>query len=172
MAYQSLPDILIQVGKSLKREIFKTYIKDNLDDHETRLQSLEAQAASQVVFDFPITNATSANSFTGLTAWRSPYNFTLTDCKVSIFEKGILTGTLEVNVRKSSSTDDSAAVSVFSTRPSITYADASDFDESNNAVLDPNNQDVSTGDYLFLDASELPTNGVVSKFVIYLIGEV
>ena len=36
MAFITLPDSLIQVGKTITRTLFKTYIKDNLDDLDTR----------------------------------------------------------------------------------------------------------------------------------------
>ena len=50
MAYSSLSDTLIEVSKPTKREIFTT-LKDNQDDHESRISGLEGGASKIVVFD-------------------------------------------------------------------------------------------------------------------------
>jgi len=50
MGFLTIPSELIQVGKALKKEIFlKT--KDNFDDHETRINAVEAGGGGQVLFN-------------------------------------------------------------------------------------------------------------------------
>jgi len=175
MSFLTIPSSIIQVGKAIKAELFQYHIKPSLDDLNTRTASLESNQGQVVVFDGLVRNAATLEaegSVTGLSIYRATQNFTLSDCKIGIFNTGSLTGKIEINIRKASSLDDTAAVSVFTTRPSISYSGASNFDESTNAVFDTNNDDLVDGDYLFLDITELPSNGSIGKFSIYLVGEV
>jgi len=172
MAFSSIPSALINVGKAVKKEIF-TYIKDNFDDHESRINSLEGGSSGIVIFDEIVVNAASlfdGGSITGLDYYRASSNFSLLTAIVYIFEVGTITGTLEIDFQKSSSADFTSSVSVFTTKPSVNYSTASDYDESSNAVFDSGVQDISTGDYLRFDITQLPT-GYVGKFGIYLVGE-
>lgn len=173
MAFSTLPDSIIQVGKALTRTLFKTYIKDNLDDHESRLSDVEASIGKIVVFDDLVINAASLESggaITGLDVFRAPSDFNLLDAKVYIFEKGSLTGNLEIDFQVSSSADFTSSVSAFTTKPKIVYSTASDYDESANAVFDNTNKVIEEGDYIRFDVTELPTGGL-GKFGVYLIGE-
>ncbi len=170
MAYSAFTDSEIEVGKSIKKELWQK-TADNFDDHETRIQLFEGAAKKVVVWDGLVKNAASANSLTGLSCYRASSDFTLIDAKVIWFDKTGLTGTLEMNVRKASSADDTGAVSVFTTRPSLATASDASYAESSNAIFDLNEKEISEGDYLFLDITSLPTP-VISKFKIYLIGEV
>lgn len=172
MAFTTLPDSLIQVGKAITRTLFKTYVKDNLDDLDTRMTSIEGSAGKIIIFDDLVINAAGLGAtITGLDIYRAASAYDLTDAKVYIFTKGSLTGTLEIDIQKSSSADFTSSVSVFTTRPSITYASASDYDESNNAVFDLTNKVIAAGDYLRLDVTSLPTGGTLGKFGIYIVGE-
>lgn len=171
MAFTTLPDALIAVGKTLNRTLFKTYVKDNLDDLNSRLSTVEGSASKIIIYDEIVLNATSAASFTGVDFYRVPSSFDLIDSKVFIFLKGSLTGTLEIDIQKSSTPDFTSSVSVFTTKPSIDFSTASSYDESSNAVFDATNKSVTEGDYLRLDISSLPSGGVIGAFGLTLIGE-
>lgn len=170
MAFTGLPASIIQVGKAIRKEIFDI-LRSDIQDHEDRLTAQEGAGKKVEVFNGLVINAQSAASLTGLACYTATKDFTLIDAKVSIFEKGSLTGTLEMNIRKASSNDDTGAVSVFTTRPSLDVGAASDYDESSNTVFDSNNKEISSGDRLFLDISSLPSP-VIGKFKILLVGEV
>lgn len=169
--FSTLLDGLIQVSKPLKREIFTT-LKDNQDDLNARLVTLEGGANKVQVWSGPVVNATSAASLTGLTYWQAPADFTLLEVKVGIFEKGALTGTLECDVQKSPDRDPANFVSTLTVLPSIAFAGASDYDDSTNSVLDITKQDISQGDWLRFDTTALPANGVLGKWVIVVFGEI
>jgi len=171
MAFTSIPDSIIQVGKAITRTLWKTYVKDSLDDLNTRTLGLESTAGKIFVYDEIVKNTSSMSSYAGLDIWRAPAGFSLTDAKIYIFTVGALTGTLEMDIKKSSSPDFTAAVSVFTTKPSIDFSTASDYDVSTNAVFDSTNKIISTGDYLKLDMTSMPSNGIVGQFGVYLIGE-
>ncbi len=171
MAFSSLSDTLIQVSKAIKREIFTT-LKDNQDDLNTRVVTLEGGANKVQIWGGIVTNASSASSLTGLAYWPSPATFTLLEVKVGIFEKGSLAGTLEIDVQKSVDRDPLNFSSVMTTRPSIAFASASDYDDSTNGVIDVTKQTINQGDWLRIDVTSLPSSGVIGKFVIEVFGEI
>lgn len=171
MAFSTLLDILIGVGKPVKREIFTT-LKDNQDDLDARLSVVEEVANKIVVFNGNISSPSQAASLTRLKTYRVQAAFDLTDARLSIYSfTGSPTGLIEFDVLKSSSPDPTAAVSVFTTKPSLDFASASNYDVSTNALLDNTEKVLAAGDYLFLSITSLPTP-VVGAFHIYLIGEV
>lgn len=171
MAFQVIDQNEIDVGDPLKKELFDK-IKNSFDDHEDRIDELETGAKKIPVFKFPILNAASANSFTGVTYYVADENFTLTSGSVTIFEKGSLTGSLEIDVRISTTDLANASFSsVFTTKPKIVLASASDYETSSNQVFDNSKILVETGDILRLDITELPVNGIIGKFLVNLYGE-
>lgn len=171
MAFNSIPSSIIQVGKAITRQLWSTYVKDNLDDLNSRLQAIENTQGQLVIFDEVIINAAIFDTLTGVAVYRAPESYTLIDAKVYIFEKNSLTGTLEIDIQKSSSPDFTSSLSVFSTQPSIDYSTASDYEESSNAVFNVANNETSEGDYLRLDITSMPSSGTLGKFGVYLIAE-
>jgi hypothetical protein len=162
----------IEVGDALKKELFDK-IKNNDDDHETRLAQLETVAKKVEVFKQLVLNAASANTMTGLAYYKADEAFTLTSATITIFEKGSLTGALEIDIKKSTTNLDSASfTSVFTTKPKITWASASDYAESSNQVFDNNKIDIEVGDYLRFDVTEMPASGILGKFILNVYGEI
>lgn len=174
MAFTSINTNDLDVGDPIKKELLDL-IKSNQDDLDTRVTGLAANANKIVIFNEIILNAASYGSgatVTGLDLYRCESDFNLTDCKIWIFEKGSLTGNLEIDIQVSSSADFTSSSSVFTTQPLIDYSTASSYDESTNTVFNPSFQSVSTGDYLRLDITELPASGTLGKFGIFFIGEI
>lgn len=147
-------------------------IKTNFDDHESRLSLVETAAGNIEVFNAVIHNAAAFTTLTGFIFWKAKYSFTLTTAEVGIFTKGALTGTLEIDIKKSNSRDFTAAPSIFTTKPSITYASASDYDDSTNAVFDNTLKNMTNGQWLRFDITQMPTGGTLSKLSIVLKGEI
>lgn len=171
MAFEVIDPNEIDVGDPLKKELFDK-IKNSLDNHEDRIDELETGARKVDVFKFPILNGSAANSFTGITYYVADENFTLTSATITIFEKGVLTGSIEIDVRKSvTDLNGTSFTSVFTTRPKITMASASDYETSSNQVFDNAQISISEGDFIRLDITELPTNGVLGKFIVNVYGE-
>jgi hypothetical protein len=171
MAFTSIPASIINVGKAIKKEIF-TYIKDDLDDLDSRLNTVETNAKKISIFEYMVINATPFSTATGFNYFEATSDFTLTDAYIRIFEKGSLAGTFEIDILVSTTNLDSTSfVSVFTTKPKITFASASDYDASTNQVFDNTKININTGDYLRLDITAMPTGGVMSKFIIKAYGE-
>lgn len=173
MAFSSLSSALIAVGKPLIQTIFQTF-KDNDDDLNSRLSTVEGAVNKVIVCDGTILNGTPASSITGgFGVYRAAADFTLTDFKVSIFDVSGPTwsGTLELDCQKSTSPDFTSSVSVVTTKPSISFTSPTNYTESSNVVFDVSNKNISEGDYLRIDVSALPSGSVLGKWQVFLIGE-
>lgn len=172
MAFTPINSTSIEVGDALKKELFDL-VKTNLDDHETRINSVEATAKKIDVFKFLLLNGSSFSTATGIAYYRAEDDFTITKGAIQIFEKGILTGFVEIDIKKSTTDMDNASfTSIFTTKPKITYASAVDYQESTNQVLNSSMTSIVSGNYLRLDITITPTNtGVIPKLFITSYGE-
>jgi hypothetical protein len=172
MAYTTLNPATIKVGDPVTKDILDL-IKSNFDDHETRINSFEAGSAKIPIFEFLLENSSVNPDLNGIAYYTAVQNFTITECAIKIFQKGVLSGFLEVDVKKTttSSLADASFVSVFTTKPKINYATAVDYQKSTNQIFNAG-QVVLAGETLRLDLSTLPTNGIIDKFLIICYGEI
>jgi hypothetical protein len=171
MSFVAIDANEIEVGDALKKELFDK-IKDNSDDHETRIADLETGAKRIPVFKYLLINAAAASTLTGLNYYIADEDFTLVNAYIGIFEKGALTGAIEIDVKKSTTNMDSASfATVFTTKPKITLASASDYDKSTNQVFDNGQISISAGNILRLDVTQMPGGAVLSKLMIVIYGE-
>jgi len=171
MPFVTIDPLTIEVGDPLKAELFDK-IKDNEDDLDSRVNTIETNATKIDVFKFLLLNGSVFSTATGLSYFRAESTFTITKGAIQIFEKGSLAGFLEIDVKKSTTDLDTLSFSsIFSVKPKITYSTASDYDESSNQVLNGATTTISPGDYLRLDITIAPTGGVVPKFFITVYGE-
>jgi hypothetical protein len=171
MTFTTINSSSIEVGDAIKKELFDT-IKTDLDDHETRINSVEATTKKIDVFKFLLLNGSSFSTATGIAYYRSEDAFTITKGAIQIFEKGSLAGSIEVDIKKSTTDMDGASFSsIFTTKPKIIFSSASDYDESSNQVINSSVADIAVGDYLRLDITIAPTSGVMSKMFITSYGE-
>lgn len=171
MAFSSISSLVIAVGSAIKKELWDK-VKNNFDDHESRLNSVESQSNKIEVMKFDFRNGAQFDTATGLHYYEADSSFTLTNAFIRIFETGSLTGTLEIDIKKSTTDlDDSSFVSVFTTKPSINIGLAADYDASTNQVFDVGEIDIAIGDFLRLDITQTPTNGIIPKFLLSVYGE-
>ena len=171
MAFTTINPLAIQVGSAVKKDLWDV-VKDDLDDLNTRVNAVEASAPKIKVIEFYCVNASSFQTATGIYYYKSVDNFTLTSAFIQIFEKGSLTGTFQADILKSTTNLDGPSFStVFTTKPSINFATAVNYETSTNQVFDPTKVSISVGNYLRLDLTQLPTSGVMSKFLITVYGE-
>lgn len=153
-----------------------TYIDWNVNisnaaDHELRIGALELVSANIQVMNGAIHNASSFTTLTGFKFWQAPFAFTLTSAVVGIWEKGALTGTLEVDVKRNTSRNPAGFSTVFTTKPSILYSGAVDYQDSTNGVFDIVQKNLIAGTWLRFDLTQVPTSGTISKLSFVLFGE-
>jgi hypothetical protein len=170
MAFTTINPSEIDVGDPLKKDLFDK-IKNSLDDLNARQLATESGISRVDVFDGPVLIGAFAVTATGILHAVASRAFTLTECRIRIFEKnGISSGTLEVDVKKNTTFNDTGMSSVFTTRPSINFATAADYDFSTNQVFDGTKIDIDPDDVLRIDITSLPTG--LGKFYLQFYGEV
>ena len=173
MAFVTIPASSIDVGDPLTSDTMNL-IKNNEDDLNTRLTSLESGASKIVVLNETVLLGSLATTATGIHFYTAIQDFTITNCKIRIFEKSPITGgILEIDVKVNTTQSDTGMASIFTTKPSINFATASDHDFSTNAVFDNSKINMVTDSVLRFDITSLPsTGGNLGKFQIILFGEV
>jgi hypothetical protein len=173
MAFSAISNAVITVGSAIKQNLFQK-IKDNFDDHETRLASVEGVQTKIKVFDGRLFNTTPASELAIVQTFQAQSSFTLTDAVIKLTGQSLsgLSGNVEIDILKGTSDFDfTLANSVFTTKPSINCATAGVYDVSSNTAFDVSQVSISTGDVLALKITELPTGGVLSQFAFDVFGE-
>jgi hypothetical protein len=171
MAYVTIDPASIEVGDALRKELFDT-IKTDLDDLDTRVTALSTGAKKVELFKYVLLNGSAFSTATGLDYYQAIESFTVTNAEIRIFEKGALTGSIEIDVKKSTTNmDDPSFSSIFTTKPKIIYASAVDYETSTNQVFNGGQISISAGDILRLDITIAPTNGVLPKLQLIIYGE-
>lgn len=171
MAYTTIDPNSIEVGDALKKELFDL-IKSNEDDLDSRITTLSVGAKKVELFKYMLLNGSTFSTATGLDYYQAIETFTITSAEIRIFEKGSLTGSIEIDVKKSTTDMDSASfTSIFTTKPKIILASAADYDTSTNQVFNSGQIAMVAGDILRLDITIAPTNGPLPKLQIIVYGE-
>lgn len=174
MAFSSVSASLYAVGKAITNGLFST-LKTNQDDLNTRLASVEATASKRIFWSTPVLGAANFSTATGIEIIRVDAAIDITSALISIYDDttAVTSGTLEIDIVKATGAGDggdfSSSVSIFTTKPSINFATASDYDESTNQVINASNATLVEGDYIRLDVTSKPSD--LGKFFIYCIGE-
>lgn len=171
MPFQVINASEIEVGDPVTAQLLGK-VKNSFDDHETRIGNVEAASGTVVVFDEVVYNASEFTTLTGLLIFRASFDFTLTEAKLAIFEKGSYTGFLEVDIQKGASLDPMDFATVFTAKPVINYSTISDYGEGVSGSYDVAEKDILAGEYLRLDITEVPVGGPVPTFVLIFYGEV
>lgn len=171
MAFTTIDPNSIEVGDALKKELFDL-IKSNEDDLDSRVNALSVGAAKVEIFKYMLLNGSTFTTATGLDYYQAIEGFTITNAEIRIFEKGSLTGSIEIDVLKSVTNMDSPSfTTIFTTKPKIVLASAADYDTSTNQVFNGGQVTIAAGDILRLDITIAPTNGPLPKLQIIVYGE-
>lgn len=109
MSFITIPSSWLNVGEAIKKKIF-TRIKDNLDDHETRLNAVEQGVNKVTIFNFEVIGYISnysASELTGIGTYRSPQNMVITEVKIVLLNSSSTptisssAGSLQIDLEKS-----------------------------------------------------------------------
>lgn len=171
MSFTPIDSSILDVGDPLKKDLFDL-IRANEIDLNTRMSAQEVKSAKVPFMKFYLLNASSFSTATALVYYEADQNFTITDAFIRIFEKGTLTGTIEIDIKKSTTDLNSTSfTSIFTTKPSITLSTAADYAASTNKVFNSSLITVQKGNFLRLDITQAPSNGVLPKLLISVYGE-
>lgn len=167
MAFTTIPSSWLVVGEAIKQRLF-TRIKDDLDDHETRINTLEAQTAKTAIFDdvFVVSSLPTVNDI--ILHYTVLYPMTISDFKLKNFVAAG-TGSITIDLLKGTSLNSGSATSMLTTTATINVASGNY--QTNSAVLDATKVDLVAGDVLFIKILAFPTNtNNVDKFQITALG--
>ena len=168
MAFVNIDSSRYDVGKSTRKELFQDLVL-NQSDLNTRVLDIEASSSKIIVFEGDVVFRV-ASSLTGIAMFTAASNFRLTGAVVGVYDKtGVTSGTLSIDVRKSTTRDFTTNVSIFTTAPSLNMATASNYDDSTNAVIDAGEQDMITGEALRLDITSIPS-GLTGRIYVKVTG--
>ena len=109
MAFTVIPTEWLEVGKAIKKRLF-TRIKDNLDDHETRIDGLESGANKVEIFNFEVMgfiNDYAASELIQIGTYRAANDTTITEVKLILMNgssspASTADGALSIDLQKSS----------------------------------------------------------------------
>ena len=129
MAYVTIPNALVSSGKPVTQELWKSYVKNDLDDHETRLVSLEGgSAVAYMPIYWTVKGPLATKDDCGFV--RIPFDITLLAARLMTETAGS-GGATEIDLEYKRGAG--AWTSVFSTKPSV--SSTSDYQLSTNAVF-------------------------------------
>jgi hypothetical protein len=152
LAYIEISVAEIAVGEPTKNAML-TKVKDNLIDHEERIQDLEAGSATVYPpMELDIKGYYGDQGAAENWVKTVPnFNLTITGARLYIDQAGV-SGTTEIDVLVSSS--GGPYTSIFTTKPSVGFAAGNDA-VSSNGVLNPLQVDVLAGDIIRLDTTSV-----------------
>lgn len=126
MAFTVIPSSWLNVGEAIKKRLF-TRIKDDLDDHETRLNAVEAGINRIDIFNFEVTGYIfnyPAAELVGVGTYKAPQNIIITEVKVIILNSASSpyssssAGSLKIDLERSTNNGATWAT-VLSSQPTI-----------------------------------------------------
>lgn len=146
MAFTVINSSEIAAGEPTKQELFGK-IKDNFDDHESRIGDTEAFTTATVPFIFEVVGQ--GRVVNGTTYIRVPFSITLTGIKLFVFKAGT-SGTLTVDVQRKVGVG--AFATVLSSAVSSAYTDGDLFVQADSGLAITS---IPAGAFLRLDISSI-----------------
>ena len=113
--------------------------------------------SSLEIFNVTIDNIIVKN---GVLFFKAPRDITIDSISVQLFEKkGVASGTLQVDIKKSSNKTPNTTTSIFTTKPSLDFSSPTvvDYSQTTNQVINQSNNRIATGEFLRLDITSIPT---------------
>ncbi len=176
MAYNTIPTSWIEAGKALKKKLF-TRVKDNLDDHEERIDALEAGANKIEIFNFEVMgyiNNYAASELVQIGTFRASSNLTITEAKLILMNStngsnSSSSGYLSIDLERS--TDGGITWNtILSQQPTIEDGVSATGSESGLVTFITGGEDISEGDLIRVNVTnKKDTQG---SFLISVYGDV
>lgn len=165
MSFITLNPAQIAAAEPVTQDLFEL-IKDDLDDHESRILDVEAATISTFPIEFLVKGHywKLGGGQLGVAFVRAEFNLTLTAARLFVVDDGS-SGTLQIDVQKKRGAG--AFATIFSTQPSVVQG-GGDYQTSTNAAF--SDTDIDAGDILRLDITTVMDDN--EDFQVYLPYEV
>lgn len=155
MSFTAITTQEIAVGEPVSNAT-QTKIKENFDNHESRLLTVEGGGNTvypPIIFRCNGNPALLAIPYTGFLKTTCNFNLTITGVRLIIDTAGSA-GSTEIDIKFKRGSD--PYTSIFSTLPSLSYTTGADA-TSSNGVLNPTYTSLETGDIIRLDITSAQT---------------
>ena len=141
MSFSPIDLNTIKVGDPITRDLW-LLLKNNLDDHELRINSLATSGGSVFIYNGDV-------SFVGFNLlnsdifyYKARQDFSVNDLRVQLFSKqGITSGSIVIDLQKSNDTNNSNFSTILSSNLSIDFSSSSEY-STHIGSLNPSLNDV------------------------------
>ncbi len=156
MSFSAITTGEIETGKPVAATT-QTKIKENFDDHESRLQSIEGGAdTTYPPLIFRVNGAYFAyGAADGILKTTTNFPILITGVRILVDQAGSA-GTLEIDIKYSRA--GGAYTSILTTRPTVAYTEGDDA-LSTDGIVDPSEAELQAGDIIRLDQTSFQTAG-------------
>lgn len=163
MAFTSIDLNTIKVGDPITRDLW-VILKDSLDNHEFRLNTVETAIGSIFVFNQDVSFVGFNISEPNIFYYKARQDFSINDFRVQLFDKqGIVLGNLTFELEKSIDTNNANFSSVLTSALSFDFATDANHSEKV-ALLDSAENSILTGQVLRVRVTNVPTNAFGYNF--------
>jgi hypothetical protein len=155
MSFTTISTSVIATGEPTTNT-FLTQVKDNFDNHESRISAVETGSTTvyaPVVFTVN-GDYSSMNGVVGVVKSTMNFDLTVTGVRLLIDKAGS-SGTTEVDIKFKRGVG--SWTSILSTKPSVAYGSGDD-SISSNAVLNPSYVDLEAGDLIRVDITSVQSH--------------
>lgn len=163
MAFTTIDPNTIKIGDPITKNLWDL-IKNNFDDHETRINSLATSGGTVFILNGDVSlvgfNINNPNIF----YYKARQDFSINDFRVQLFTRqGIVTGNLTLDLQKATNTNDTNFATILTTPLSINFASAADYSE-HAASINSSLNNILTGQVLRVKITNIPVNGFGYNF--------
>jgi hypothetical protein len=163
MAFSPIDLNTIKVGDPITRDLW-LLLKDNMDDHELRINSLSTSGGTVFIFNGDVSFVGFNISQPNIFYYKSRQDFSINDFRVQLFDKqGIVLGNLTFELEKSIDTNNTNFSTVLSSALSFNFASDSDYSEKV-ALIDSAENSILTDQVVRVRVTNVPTNSFGYNF--------
>lgn len=146
-----------RVGDPITEELVSDII-GNVEDHEQRILDNETTGGSVFVINEDIGLAGLSMSSPFIRHYKCPQDLSITDFRVQIFDKGVITvGHLKFDLQKSTDTNNANFNSILTSEIDFDYSGSIAYSEQT-GLINSGLADFAAGDVLRVEVTSLPTN--------------
>lgn len=157
MAFLPIDLNTIKVGDPITRDLW-LLLKNNMDDHEVRINSLATSGGSIHIFNGDVSLVGFKITEPDIFYYKSPQEFSVSDFRVQLFSKqGLASGNLVIDLQKSIDTDDSNFSSILQTSLSFDFASDADYSQKV-ALIDSGVNTIPVDSVLRVKITNIPSS--------------
>lgn len=156
MPFVTIPASATDVGAPITKDLMDP-VRTNLDDHETRISAMEANAALVYILNGDMSFAGFDIARPDIFYYKVKTSIVITDFRVQLFTReGITLGSLQFDLQKATNTNNANFATILNTNLSIDFSTATDFTEYTGS-LDGTKTTISAGSVLRIRVIAIPS---------------